>query len=147
MQSVILAKNSKKTGTRGSRAAMRLSFPQRVYRRRAMAERVYFSLKHKVSVFGPGGNLTMREPFFVVRTGREALFSAPRQTVEADVVTRSGRGNCKTNSANNREINNFHELTIGPREILDKLGRRFRPAISTGLICPAHLREVVGTCF
>jgi hypothetical protein len=55
---VIPAKRGKKTWrVRGVRAEMRRAFPQRIYRRRAMIESVFSSVKRKLSARAPGRSL------------------------------------------------------------------------------------------
>jgi hypothetical protein len=57
-QSVIPAKRGKKTWRlHGVRAEMRRSFPQRVYRRRALIESLFSSVKRKLSARAPGRSL------------------------------------------------------------------------------------------
>jgi len=57
-QSVIPAKRGKKTWrVRGVRAEMRRAFPQRIYRRRALIESVFSSVKRKLSARAPGRSL------------------------------------------------------------------------------------------
>jgi len=57
-QSVIPAKRGKKTWRlRGVRAEMRRAFPQRIYRRRALIESVFSSVKRKLSARAPGRSL------------------------------------------------------------------------------------------
>lgn len=72
-QSVLPAKNSKRKpggSTRGVRAAMRRSFPQRLYRRSALVESLFSLLKRKVLDGAPGGTLPMQM--------RQALLLASR---------------------------------------------------------------------
>ncbi len=60
-QSVIPAKRGKKTWrVRGVRAEMRRVFPHRLYRRRALIESVFSSVKRKVSARAPGRSLRMQ---------------------------------------------------------------------------------------
>jgi hypothetical protein len=60
-QSVIPAKRGKKTWRlRGVRAEMRRAFPQRIYRRRALIESVFSSVKRKLSARAPGRSLHMQ---------------------------------------------------------------------------------------
>jgi len=57
-QSVIPAKRGKKTWRlRGVRAQMRREFPQRIYRRRALIESLFSSVKRKLSARAPGRSL------------------------------------------------------------------------------------------
>src|ERR1700724_2099500 len=57
-QSVIPAKRGKKTWRiHGVRAEMRRSFPRRIYRRRALIESVFSSVKRKLSARAPGRSL------------------------------------------------------------------------------------------
>jgi hypothetical protein len=53
---VIPAKRGKKTW-RGLRAEMRRSFPHRLYRRRALIESLFSSIKRKLSARAPGRSL------------------------------------------------------------------------------------------
>jgi hypothetical protein len=65
-QSVIPAKRGKKTWRiHGVRAEMRRAFPRRLYRRRALIESVFSSVKRKLSARAPGRTLRMQ--------GRQAL--------------------------------------------------------------------------
>jgi hypothetical protein len=65
-QSVIPAKRGKKTWRlHGVRAEMRRAFPRRIYRRRALVESVFSSVKRKLSARAPGRTLRMQ--------GRQAL--------------------------------------------------------------------------
>ena len=60
-QSVIPAKRGKKTWRiHGVRAEMRRAFPQRFYRRRALIESVFSSVKRKLSARAPGRSLAMQ---------------------------------------------------------------------------------------
>jgi hypothetical protein len=60
-QSVIPAKRGKKTWrVRGVRAEMRRAFPQQLYRRRALIESVFSSVKRKLSARAPGRSLSMQ---------------------------------------------------------------------------------------
>jgi hypothetical protein len=60
-QSVIPAKRGKKTWRiHGVRAEMRRAFPQRCYRRRALIESVFSSVKRKLSARAPGHSLAMQ---------------------------------------------------------------------------------------
>ena len=60
-QSVIPAKRGKKTWhIHGVRAEMRRSFPRRLYRRRALIESVFSSVKRKLSARAPGRSLRMQ---------------------------------------------------------------------------------------
>ena len=60
-QSVIPAKRGKKTWrVRGVRAAMRRAFPRKLYRRRALIETVFSSVKRKLSARAPGRSLRMQ---------------------------------------------------------------------------------------
>jgi hypothetical protein len=60
-QSVIPAKRGKKTWrVRGVRAEMRRAFPSRLYRRRALIESVFSSVKRKLSARAPGRSLSMQ---------------------------------------------------------------------------------------
>ncbi len=60
-QSVIPAKRGKKTWRiRGVRAEMRRAFPRRLYRRRALVETLFFSVKRKLSARAPGRSLGMQ---------------------------------------------------------------------------------------
>ena len=60
-QSVIPAQRGKKTWhVRGVRAEMRRAFPQKVYRRRALIETVFSSVKRKLSARAPGRSLRMQ---------------------------------------------------------------------------------------
>jgi hypothetical protein len=57
-QSVIPAKRGKKTWhLRGVRAEMRRAFPQKLYRRRALIESLFSSVKRKLSARAPGRSL------------------------------------------------------------------------------------------
>jgi hypothetical protein len=57
-QSVIPAKRGKKTWRiHGMRAQMRRAFPRRLYRRRALIESLFSSVKHKLSARAPGRSL------------------------------------------------------------------------------------------
>ncbi|HYL12233.1 MAG TPA: transposase [Terriglobales bacterium] len=59
--SVIPAKRGKKTWrVRGVRAEMRRAFPSRIYRRRALIESVFSSVKRKLSARAPGRSLSMQ---------------------------------------------------------------------------------------
>ncbi len=59
--SVIPAKRGKKTWhVRGVRAEMRRAFPHRIYRRRALIESVFSSVKRKLSARAPGRSLRMQ---------------------------------------------------------------------------------------
>jgi hypothetical protein len=61
-QSVIPAKRGKKTWRlRGVRAEMRRAFPRRIYRRRALIESVFSSVKRKLSARAPGRLLPMQQ--------------------------------------------------------------------------------------
>ncbi len=54
-ESIIPAKRGKRTWRlRGVRAQMRRNFPRRKYARRALAERVFSSVKRKLSARAPG---------------------------------------------------------------------------------------------
>jgi Transposase DDE domain len=60
-QSVIPAKRGKKTWrVHGVRAEMRRAFPQRIYRRRALIESLFSSVKRKLSARAPGRSLPMQ---------------------------------------------------------------------------------------
>jgi hypothetical protein len=60
-QSVIPAKRGKKTWRiRGVRAEMRRAFPSQTYRRRALIESVFSSVKRKLSARAPGRSLHMQ---------------------------------------------------------------------------------------
>jgi hypothetical protein len=60
-QSVIPAKRGKKTWrVRGVRAEMRRAFPRQRYRRRALIETVFSSVKRKLSARAPGRSLRMQ---------------------------------------------------------------------------------------
>jgi hypothetical protein len=60
-QSVIPAKRGKKTWrVHGVRAEMRRAFPRRSYRRRALIESVFSSVKRKLSARAPGRSLRMQ---------------------------------------------------------------------------------------
>ena len=60
-QSVIPAKRGKKTWRiHGVRAEMRRAFPQHLYRRRALIESVFSSVKRKLSARAPGRSLRMQ---------------------------------------------------------------------------------------
>src|SRR5262249_32138136 len=60
-QSVIPAKRGKKTWrVRGVRAEMRRAFPNRLYRRPALIESVFSSVKRKLSARAPGHRLPMQ---------------------------------------------------------------------------------------
>jgi len=60
-QSVIPAKRGKKTWrVRGVRAEMRRAFPRKLYRRRALIETVFSSVKRKLSARAPGRSLRMQ---------------------------------------------------------------------------------------
>jgi len=60
-RSVIPAKRGKKTWRiHGVRAEMRRAFPQRIYRRRALIESVFSSVKRKLSARAPGRSLRMQ---------------------------------------------------------------------------------------
>ena len=61
-QSVIPAKRGKKTWrSHGVRAQMRREFPRRVYRRRALIESLFSSVKRKLSARAPGRSLRMQK--------------------------------------------------------------------------------------
>jgi hypothetical protein len=61
-QSVIPAKRGKKTWRlHGVRAEMRQSFPRRLYRRRALIETMFSSVKRKLSARAPGRSLPMQK--------------------------------------------------------------------------------------
>jgi hypothetical protein len=61
-QSVIPAKRGKKTWhIHGVRAEMRRAFPRRIYRRRALVETLFSSVKRKLSARAPGRSLTMQK--------------------------------------------------------------------------------------
>ncbi len=60
-RSVIPAKRGKKTWrVRGVRAEMRRAFPRKVYRRRALIETLFSSVKRKLSARAPGRSLRMQ---------------------------------------------------------------------------------------
>lgn len=60
-QSVIPAKRGKKTWrVRGVRAEMRRAFPRKLYRRRALVETLFSSVKRKLSARAPGRSLPMQ---------------------------------------------------------------------------------------
>ncbi len=60
-RSVIPAKRGKKTWRlRGVRAEMRRAFPRKVYRRRALIETLFSSVKRKLSARAPGRSLRMQ---------------------------------------------------------------------------------------
>jgi hypothetical protein len=60
-QSVIPAKRGKKTWrVHGVRAEMRRAFPRRLYRRRALIESLFSSVKRKLSARAPGRSLSMQ---------------------------------------------------------------------------------------
>jgi Transposase DDE domain/Transposase domain (DUF772) len=60
-RSVIPAKRGKKTWrVRGVRAEMRRAFPRKVYRRRALIETLFSSVKRKLSARAPGRTLRMQ---------------------------------------------------------------------------------------
>ena len=60
-QSVIPAKRGMKTWrVRGVRAEMRRAFPRQLYRRRALIETVFSSVKRKLSARAPGRSLRMQ---------------------------------------------------------------------------------------
>jgi hypothetical protein len=60
-RSVIPAKRGKKTWrVRGVRAEMRRAFPRKPYRRRALIETVFSSVKRKLSARAPGRSLRMQ---------------------------------------------------------------------------------------
>ena len=60
-QSVIPAKRGKKTWRiHGVRAEMRRAFPRRIYRRRALIESLFSSVKRKLSARAPGRSLHMQ---------------------------------------------------------------------------------------
>jgi hypothetical protein len=60
-QSVIPAKRGKKTWrVHGMRAEMRRAFPRKLYRRRALIETVFSSVKRKLSARAPGRSLHMQ---------------------------------------------------------------------------------------
>ena len=60
-RSVIPAKRGKKTWrVRGVRAEMRRAFPHKVYRRRALIETLFSSVKRKLSARAPGRSLRMQ---------------------------------------------------------------------------------------
>ena len=60
-QSVIPAKRGKKTWrVRGVRAEMRRAFPRKLYRRRALIETLFSSVKRKLSARAPGRSLRMQ---------------------------------------------------------------------------------------
>jgi DDE family transposase/transposase-like protein DUF772 len=88
-QSVIPAKRGKQTWrVRGVRAEMRRAFPRRLYRRRALVESVFSSVKRKLSARAPGRTLfTQRRQalllglaFNLYRLWRR--FSHPRMSTE-----------------------------------------------------------------
>jgi hypothetical protein len=88
---VIPAKREKKTWrVRGVRAEMRRSFPQRLYRRRALIESLFSSIKRKLSARAPGRSLPtqMRQAlllglsFNLYRLRHRYLFS--RMSTEPD---------------------------------------------------------------
>ena len=61
-QSVIPAKRGKKTWhIHGVRAQMRRAFPRRIYRRRALIETLFSSVKRKLSARAPGRSLPMQK--------------------------------------------------------------------------------------
>ena len=61
-QSVIPAKRGKKTWRiHGVRAQMRRSFPRQLYRRRALIETLFSSVKRKLSARAPGRTLPMQK--------------------------------------------------------------------------------------
>ena len=61
-QSVIPAKRGKKTWRiQGVHAEMRRAFPRRLYRRRALIESVFSSVKRKLSARAPGRTLPMQK--------------------------------------------------------------------------------------
>ena len=61
-RSVIPAKRGKKTWrVHGVRAEMRQAFPQEIYRRRALIESVFSSVKRKLSARAPGRSLHMQQ--------------------------------------------------------------------------------------
>jgi Transposase DDE domain len=69
-QSVIPAKRGKKTWrVHGVRAEMRRSFPRQLYRRRALIETLFSSVKRKLSARAPGRTLPMQK--------RQALLLGP----------------------------------------------------------------------
>ena len=60
-RSVIPAKRGKKTWcVRGTRAEMRRAFPHKLYRRRALVETLFSSVKRKLSARAPGRSLRMQ---------------------------------------------------------------------------------------
>ncbi len=60
-QSVIPAKRGKKTWRlHGVRAEIRRAFPHRIYRRRALVESVFSSVKRKLSARAPGRSVRMQ---------------------------------------------------------------------------------------
>ncbi len=62
-QSVIPAKRVEKTWrVHGVRAQMRRAFPQQLYRRRALIETLFSSVKRKLSARAPGRTLRMQMP-------------------------------------------------------------------------------------
>ena len=62
-QSVIPAKRGKKTWRiDGVRAEMRRAFPRRIYRRRALIESLFSSVKRKLSARAPGRSLRTQMP-------------------------------------------------------------------------------------
>jgi hypothetical protein len=90
-QSVIPAKRGKKTWrVRGVRAEMRRAFPQQLYRRRALIESVFSSVKRKLSARAPGRSLPMQVrqalllglSFNLYRLRHRYLF--PRMSTEPD---------------------------------------------------------------
>lgn len=90
-QSVIPAKRGKKTWRiHGVRAEMRRAFPQRLYRRRALVESVFSSVKRKLSARAPGRSLRTQKrqalllglSFNLYRLWHRYLFS--RMSTEPD---------------------------------------------------------------
>jgi hypothetical protein len=89
--SVIPAKRGKKTWrVRGVRAEMRRAFPRRLYRRRALIETVFSSVKRKLSARAPGRSLRMQTrqalllglSFNLYRLKHRYIF--PRMSTEPD---------------------------------------------------------------
>lgn len=98
-QSVIPAKRGKKTWrVHGVRAEMRQAFPRRLYRRRALIESLFSSVKRKLSARAPGRSLRTQKrqalllglSFNLYRLRHRYLFS--RMSTEPDDLYRIDRG-------------------------------------------------------
>jgi Transposase DDE domain len=98
-QSVIPAKRGKKTWrVHGVRAEMRRSFPRQLYRRRALIETLFSSVKRKLSARAPGRTLPMQKrqalllglSFNLYRLKHRYLFL--RMSTEPDLFQLSAAG-------------------------------------------------------